>query len=219
MCGIAGGCPNPNAADEHVRLGDIVFSNESGIIEYDFVKEDIDGSTTRSSPQKPSNRMLAVIGTLLANEILGSRPWEVGIDEIVSVSGAFARPEDDADILHDVHGEALKHPDGSERHGRPRVLGGAIATADILQKNPATRDDLRDKYRARAIEMEAGGMQNAAWARDKSIMVVRGICDYCDPKKNDIWQMYAAAVAAAFTRTLVLSLPQEWFPRSAGDQG
>jgi nucleoside phosphorylase len=212
MCGIAGGCPNPNSPDEHVRLGDIVFSNEFGIIEYDFVKEGGEGTTIRSSPQKPSNRMLAVIGALLADEILGRRPWEVGIEGITAASAAFARPDDRTDVLHDAQGKVLDHPDGSERHGRPKVLGGAIATADTLQKNPGTRDDLRDKYRARAIEMEAGGMQNAAWARDKSIMVVRGICDYCDPQKNDVWQMYAAAVAAAFTRTLVLSLPREWFP-------
>jgi nucleoside phosphorylase len=96
--------------------------------------------------------------------------------------------------------------------GPPQGYRGAIATADILQKNPKTRNDLRDKYRARAVEMEAGGMQNAAWAHDKSVMIIRGICDYCDAKKNDVWQMYAAAVAAAYTRSLVLSLPQEWFP-------
>jgi nucleoside phosphorylase len=76
MCGIAGGCPN--APDEHVRLGDIVFSNDAGIIEYDFVKETEKGSTVRSSPQKPSSRMLSVVGSLQADEILGRRPWEAG---------------------------------------------------------------------------------------------------------------------------------------------
>lgn len=212
MCGIAGGCPNPDTPNEHVRLGDIVFSNEAGIIEYDFVKETRDGSTIRSYPQKASNRMLAVINSLQADEILGNRPWEAGIDEVIAASQQFARPDDTTDVLHDADGRVIEHPAGTERQGRPKVIGGAIATADILQKNPKSRNDLRDRYRARAVEMEAGGMQNAAWARDKSVMVIRGICDYCDDKKNDVWQMYAAAVAAAYTRTLVLSLPQEWFP-------
>ena len=215
MCGIAGGCPSPDTPDEHVRLGDIVFSNDAGIIEYDFVKETEEGSTVRSSPQKASNRMLAVINSLQAEEILGHRPWEAGIDAIIAASQQFVRPDDATDVLHDGEGHVIDHPAGSERHGRPRVIGGAIATADILQKNPKTRDYLRDNYRARAVEMEAGGMQNAAWARDRSVMVIRGICDYCDAKKNDVWQMYAAAVAAAYARTLVLSLPQEWFPVTA----
>ena len=125
---------------------------------------------------------------------------------------AAPHPDDATDLLYDADGNKIDHPDGTERQGRPKVIGGAIATADILQKNPKTRNDLRDKYRARAVEMEAGGMQNAAWAHDKSVMIIRGICDYCDAKKNDVWQMYAAAVAAAYTRSLVLSLPQEWFP-------
>ncbi len=39
MVGIAGGVPNPNKAEEHVRLGDIVVSNKKGVVQYDFVKE------------------------------------------------------------------------------------------------------------------------------------------------------------------------------------
>jgi nucleoside phosphorylase len=77
MCGIAGGCPNPDAPDEHVRLGDIVFSNDAGIIEYDFVKETEKGSTVRSSPQKPSSRMLSVVGSLQADEI-----WDAALGRL-----------------------------------------------------------------------------------------------------------------------------------------
>jgi hypothetical protein len=33
--------------------------------------------------------------------------------------------------------------------------------------------------------------------------VVRGICDYADVHKNDRWQRYAAATAAAYTKELV----------------
>jgi nucleoside phosphorylase len=106
----------------------------------------------------------------------------------------------------------VDHPEGSERNDQPVVHNGGIGTADTLQKNPNARDELRDNYRVKAIEMEAGGMQNAAWAHDRSIMVVRGICDYCDSFKNDAWQNYAAAAAAAFTKALILGMPSEWFP-------
>lgn len=212
MCGIAGGCPNPDSVEDHVRLGDIVFSSQAGIIEYDFIKEDSETRTVRSSPQMPAARMLSVINAMQAEEILDKRPWEANLDALIATHGLFARPADETDVLHDKDKNVVQHPAESARNGRPRVIGGAIATADTLQKNPKARDELRDAYRARAIEMEAGGMQTAAWAHDRSIMVIRGICDYCDAHKNDVWQMYAAAVAAAYTQALVLSLPQEWFP-------
>lgn len=31
-------------------------------------------------------------------------------------------------------------------------------------------------------------------------LVIRGICDYADSHKNKIWQPYAAATAAAYTK-------------------
>ncbi len=213
MCGIAGGCPNPNDAVQHVRLGDIVYSDSSGILEYDFVKEDATGRTGRSYPQQPSGRMLGVINTIMAEAILDIKPWETEIDAIVEKAAFFARPKAGADILYDLNGKRIRHPRSSVRKGRPRVHGGAIGTADTLQKNPVMRDELRDQFRVRAIEMEAGGMRTAAWVRDQSIMVVRGICDYCDSYKNDAWQAYASAVAAAFTKVLVLGMPSEWFPK------
>lgn len=38
MCGIAGGVPDINNPKEHVRLGDIVVSDKTGIINYDYRK-------------------------------------------------------------------------------------------------------------------------------------------------------------------------------------
>ncbi|KAF4473303.1 vegetative incompatibility het-e-1 [Fusarium agapanthi] len=35
-------------------------------------------------------------------------------------------------------------------------------------------------------------------------LVIRGICDYADSHKNDVWQEYAAATAAAFAKELLL---------------
>jgi nucleoside phosphorylase len=41
--------------------------------------------------------------------------------------------------------------------------------------------------------MEAAGLMN-----NFPCLVIRGICDYADEHKNDDWQGYAAATAAAF---------------------
>jgi nucleoside phosphorylase len=72
-------------------------------------------------------------------------------------------------------------------------------------------DQLRDKFKVKAIEMEASGIANATWNREVGYLVVRGICDYCDSHKNDDWQQYAAVVAAAYTRALIESMPKNFF--------
>jgi nucleoside phosphorylase len=216
MVGIAGGCPNAVKADEHVRLGDIVFSDETGIVEYDDIKVTPTGTEYRGSLQKPSYRMLQGIRALLVNALLGQRPWETysdtALEKKLDAAGGYARPGEDTDILHDPNGNVIPHPvDAQRRLGRPNVRGGGIATADTLLKDPQLRDELRDRFRVKAIEMEGSGIQTASWAARRDYLVVRGICDYCDVFKSDTWQAFAALSAAAFTRALIDILPEEWY--------
>jgi nucleoside phosphorylase len=49
--------------------------------------------------------------------------------------------------------------------------------------------------------MEAAGLMN-----NIPCLIIRGICDYCDSHKNDEWHNYAALVAAAYARELLLVL-------------
>ena len=53
------------------------------------------------------------------------------------------------------------------------------------------------------FEMEAAGLY------DFPCLVIRGICDHVDSHKNKIWQEYAAATAAAFTKELLLYIAPE----------
>jgi nucleoside phosphorylase len=46
--------------------------------------------------------------------------------------------------------------------------------------------------------MEAAGLMN-----DFHCLVIRGICDYSDTHKNDQWQRYATATAAAYAKELL----------------
>jgi nucleoside phosphorylase len=48
------------------------------------------------------------------------------------------------------------------------------------------------------VEMEAAGLMN-----DFPCVVIRGICDYADSRKNKDWQEYAAAVAASYAKELL----------------
>ena len=122
------------------------------------------------------------------------------------------RPPDDADRLYasDDPDQIVPHPDDPQREpGQPRLFIGPIASANKLLKNPRLRDELRDQFGVKAVEMEGSGVADATWTHEVGYLVVRGICDYCDSHKNDAWQGYAAVVAAAYTRGLLASMPAE----------
>jgi nucleoside phosphorylase len=130
---------------------------------------------------------------------------------LLKLGDKFARPPAELDKVY-VEDRVVEHPtDKSRRPDFPRVHSGTIGTADTLLKSDVTRDDLRDRFGVRAVEMEASGLQNAAWAQGRDVFVIRGICDYCDKHKNDDWQYYAALVAAAYSRALIEAMPSEWF--------
>jgi nucleoside phosphorylase len=51
--------------------------------------------------------------------------------------------------------------------------------------------------------MEGSGIGDAAWQANGRFLIIRGICDYSDRHKNNVWQGYAAAAAAAVARALI----------------
>jgi nucleoside phosphorylase len=209
MVGIAGGIPNPDKINDHVRLGDIVVSNEQGVIQYDYIENKIEKVEYRNPPRPPSASLVEAVRYLEAEEILGNRPWEVYIDHALSFL-KIERPSESDDKLYcsKNQDEVIEHPKDKKRiNDKPKVFIGPIASANILQKNPMTRDELRERFKVKVIEMEASGIADATCTHDVGYLVVRGICDYCDSHKNDDWQQYAAVVAAAYTRALIESMP------------
>lgn len=55
LFGIAGGIPNINDPETHVRLGDVVISDKKGVVQYDFVKDSNYWIEFRASPIAPSS--------------------------------------------------------------------------------------------------------------------------------------------------------------------
>ncbi|RPA77133.1 hypothetical protein BJ508DRAFT_191287, partial [Ascobolus immersus RN42] len=78
-----------------------------------------------------------------------------------------------------------------------RVHRGAIASGEKLLRDAELRDKLSKPNNILCFEMEAVGVINSL-----PCLVIRGISDYCDSHKNDIWHGYAAATAAAFARQI-----------------
>ena len=215
MVGIAGGVPNPEKPEDHVRLGDVVVSGQAGVVQYDFVKEEVARIIARYSSHRPSARYLQAVKRLEAEGLTNQKTWVDEISRAESLVGA-ARPDDGSDILYRFERSSsgvltktrVEHPHDPRRvAGQPRVFVGPIASANTLQKNPFRRDELREQFGVRAVEMEGSGIEDATWIAEVGYMIVRGICDYCDPAKNDIWHGYAAVVAAAYARALLKLLP------------
>jgi nucleoside phosphorylase len=82
----------------------------------------------------------------------------------------------------------------------PEVHYGVIASGNKLVKDAVERDLILKESGEDCIclEMEAAGLMNSF-----PCLVIRGICDYADSHKNDNWQKYAAATAAAYAKELL----------------
>ena len=86
----------------------------------------------------------------------------------------------------------------------PDIHYGIIASGNILVKDAVIRDKIMEDVgeACLCVEMEAAGLMNHF-----PCLVIRGICDYADSHKNDRWQCYASATAAAFGKELLGYVP------------
>ncbi|KAL7943334.1 ankyrin repeat-containing domain protein [Trichoderma barbatum] len=84
-----------------------------------------------------------------------------------------------------------------------RVHHGLIASGNKVIKDASYREEVNGALGGKVLcfETEAAGLMN-----NIPCLVIRGICDYCDSHKNNAWQKYAAAVAAAFAKELLYCL-------------
>lgn len=80
---------------------------------------------------------------------------------------------------------------------------GTIASGNAVIKDSITRDKLQHDFNAICVEMEAAGVMDTALP----CLAIRGICDYADSHKNNRWQPYAAATAAAYAKELLVIIP------------
>lgn len=81
---------------------------------------------------------------------------------------------------------------------------GLVSSGNDVIKNSTERAKIvKDFPDTLAVEMEASGIMNIF-----GCATIRGICDYADSHKNDSWQKYAAARAAACAKEVLRIIPK-----------
>ncbi|KAJ3454195.1 hypothetical protein MRS44_018089 [Fusarium solani] len=223
LVGIGGGAPS----EKHdVRLGDIVVSaprdGESGVFEYDFGKtiQNQAFQTTRFLNQPPTTLRTAVRGIQAQYKRKGHQLEQI-IDAVLKknprLQEDYQRPPPDtdrlfqADFIHDPRGCAefcvvnpsnlVQRRERTEHEDNPAIHYGTIASANQLMKDALIRNKLVSGKGVLCFEMEAAGLMNHF-----PCIVIRGICDYSDSHKNEVWQGYAAMAAAAYAKDLLLRI-------------
>ncbi|KAL2361644.1 hypothetical protein RJZ56_005472 [Blastomyces dermatitidis] len=209
LVGVAAGLPNLLCSPPRdIRLGDVIVALPDGdnpaIVPYGLGKQKggIGFELLRSGHSLPQTERIvgSAIGRIKAEErdtkaILGY------YKKITQKATKFSDPGQEKDFLY-LSGDNIPVP----RQRRPdsertRVWYGSIGSGDKLLKSAQDRDELRDKYNLIGLEMEAAGVMN-----EIRVGNIRGVCDYGDERKNKDWQPYAAAMAAAFAKAVLVEI-------------
>lgn len=212
LVGVAAGLPS---LQRDIRLGDVLVADSEGevpaIVAYHLGKETSEGLKLLHDgrSQLPTNPVV----TSAFSKIKIPDPM-CYINSFVEhfkamqhkdhSKGNFTDPGQSQDQLNETtsSGEraaVLREPRPDNR--RTRVWYGPIGSGDKLMKNAKERDVLRDKYSIIGLEMEAAGVMSRL-----NVGVIRGVCDYGDEQKNKEWQPYAAAMAAAYAKQVLLEI-------------
>lgn len=215
MVGIGGGVPS---AEADVRLGDVVVSlpdnTFNGVVQYDFGKMTPSGFGRTGALNAPPSTLLSAVAKVRANEIRGRAKMPEYIARLGRIS-KFHRSEAGPDVLFEasydhIGGETCDACLTDRQKARPPrsnkkevVHCGTIASGNQVMKSARQRDRVsEDLGGVLCFEMEAAGLMNSF-----PCLVIRGICDYADSHKNKRWQPYAAGVAAAYAKEVLLAIP------------
>lgn len=225
LVGIGGGIPDEDYEEDDlndIRLGDVVVSHSrgarGGVIQFDRGKCTTDGFMVTGYQSKPPHVLAANVEILKASHNLHGNSIPRYLDEMLkrypAMKEKYAAPGSYRDCVFEASythggGKTCKKCDMSrtiERESRgtetPRIHYGTIGSSNAVIRDSRQRDELRDMGII-CVEMEAAGLMEAF-----PCLVVRGICDYADSHKNKKWQPYAAATAAAYSKELLLQIPQ-----------
>lgn len=212
MVGVGGGIPTKT----DVRLGDVVVSQPMGtstsVVQYDMGQDTPRGFIRTGFLNAPPQILRQALANLQARHMCEANNMPEYL-AILEQKKFFQRPPPDSDTLfesiydHDQDEKSCEKCDKSKiKRREPRsnsgvvVHYGTIASGNKTVKNARTRDHFSNEPgNVLCFETEAAGLMN-----NFDCLVIRGIADYADSHKNDKWQPFAAAAAAAFAKDLLV---------------
>ncbi|KAI0829146.1 kinesin light chain [Hypoxylon sp. FL0890] len=230
LVGIGGGVPRSNTPEdstEDVHLGDVVVGwpgdGKPACVYYDSGKWHTDGKfETTSMIDKPDRVLLNALGKLESDHEVGRTTFHEHLEKLRAPKHRrkFVFPGLDQDRLFqaDYHHygpntDRCANCDTSKlviRTARTEedVANFVFHRGRIATGNAVVRDGIRREEISKqcdgvlCIEMEAAGVDASG-----RCLVIRGISDYADSHKNDLWRSYAAGNAAVFARELLGKIP------------
>ncbi|KAK4124499.1 hypothetical protein N657DRAFT_671458 [Parathielavia appendiculata] len=227
---IGGGITRPDEARD-IRLGDIAVSQPDGttggVCQYDLVKAKSDDKRERKDfLGRPPTVLLNALASIQADHERKDSKVPFYLQQMSEKNPKMGKRSKqnfgythqslDNDRLfkascHHIPGPDCRGYDISDEVQRdprdaadPKIHHGIIASGNTVAKDAATRDrtvgDVSEDYIC--FDMEAAGLMNHF-----PCIVIRGTCDYADSHKNDRWQRYASATAAAYAKELLAYVP------------
>jgi nucleoside phosphorylase len=223
LVGIGGGIPHATASNnplDDIHLGDVVVGwpgdGKPACVYHDRGRAKIGGEFEMvGTMQNPDWRLTNALGMLASDYKLRRTTFHHQLARLQGFA-EFAHPglehdrlfkaayrhisDDRSDCTACDSNELVQRPPRTEESKDKFIFHqGRIATG-----NAVIRDgELRDQIGARCdgaicVEMEAAGVDV-----NRRCLAIRGISDYADSHKNDVWKSYAAGKAAAFARELL----------------
>ena len=234
LVGIGGGVPT-QTDEGYIRLGHVVVSKptgeHSGAIQYDHGKAEV-GQFRRTGALAPPPHVLlsAAQRMSVACALASTDPLTNHLQRVNTSRPRLRRYKHPGAINDSLYEPDYVHSDrkascqkcgcdpgrkvdrdieGSNEEDREKeeeqyvvVHRGTVAVGEKVMRDGLQRDKLAQEHDILCFEMEAAGALN-----DFPCLVIRGISDYSDSHKNDIWHGRAAAVAAAYARGLFFHMP------------
>lgn len=230
LAGIGGGVPS----NEHdIRLGDVVVSmpegQYGGVVQYDLGKDTDAGFKLKGFLSAPPPQLRASVNNMKSDHRVKDNKIEEFVTAMLQKGrglNVYRRPPGDSDVLfHADYMHPFDEPTcaacdqarlvtrSPREYDGPEIHYGLIASGDRVMRSAVQRSlHVRNVGDILCFEMEAAGLMT-----DSPYIVIRGISDYADSHKNDAWQLYAAAAAAACTKEFLTYLEPE--PASKETQG
>jgi nucleoside phosphorylase len=230
LVGIGGGIPRAITPDDpldDVHLGDVVVGwpgdGKPACIYHDQGRLKVDDQLELvGTMQNPDWRLLNALSILESDYEMGKTTFASQLERLQKHKKhtTFANPGLEHDRLyraayHHVGGygskcapcdpdELVQRPARTEDDRVQLVFHlGRIATGNTVIQDGEQRDRIRTRCDgALCVEMEAAGVDV-----NRQCLVIRGISDYADSHKSDMWRSHAAGNAAAFARELLCRVP------------